>query len=162
MATSVAWRPIAAPRHGRGRGRKRAAAWLVAACLAVACAAGSPLQARQTSSPPTSEPAAAGAAASPAAQAPPAGSSSAEAPQAPAETREELTTVFRHPEGRLWVAGQVNFIFQGNLPFHSPYSGPHSLEPRAEHRLSRVITLYTGLRVGGGAEVLVDVESAGD
>jgi len=161
MATSGAWRPIAAARYGRGGGRKRAAAGLVAAWLAVACAAGSPLQARQTSSPPTSEPAAAGAAAPPAAQAPPAGSSSAEAPPAPAETPEGLATVFRHPEGRLWVAGQVNFIFQGNLPFHSPYSGPHSLQSRAEHRLSRVITLYTGLRLGGGAEVLVDVESAG-
>jgi hypothetical protein len=54
----------------------------------------------------------------------------------------------------------MNFIFQANLPFHAPYSGPNSLQPRAEHRLSRVISLYTGLRLGGGAELLVDVESA--
>jgi hypothetical protein len=80
---------------------------------------------------------------------------------APAAEPEELTTVFRHPEGRLWIAGQMNFVFQDNLPFHAPYSGPHSLQSLAEHRLSRVITLYTGLRLGGGAEVLIDVESAG-
>jgi high affinity Mn2+ porin len=74
---------------------------------------------------------------------------------------EEPTTIFNHPEGRLWVAGQANFIYQANLPFHSPYSGPHSLQAQAEERLSRLISLYTGLRLWRGAEALVDFESAG-
>jgi high affinity Mn2+ porin len=59
------------------------------------------------------------------------------------------------------VAGQANFIYQANLPFHSPYSGPHSLQAEAEERLSRILTLYTGLQLWRGAEALVDVESAG-
>jgi high affinity Mn2+ porin len=79
---------------------------------------------------------------------------------AAAERPEELTTVFPHPPGRLWVAGQANLIFQANLAFHSPYSGPNSLQPKAQHRLSRVLSLYTGLQLGGGAELLVDAESA--
>ena len=69
--------------------------------------------------------------------------------------------MFDHPDGRLWVAGQANFIYQANLSFHSPYSGPHSLQAQAEERLSRILTLYTGLRLWRGAEALVDVESAG-
>src|ERR1700722_8409905 len=28
---------------------------------------------------------------------------------------------------RFWLSGQANFIFQTHPPFHSPYSGPHSL-----------------------------------
>jgi high affinity Mn2+ porin len=144
MTARLGWRRIAADRHARGGVRKRAAAWLAAAALAAGGAGSRPLRAEQAQAGPP----------------PPAGSSSVEAPSPPAEKPEELTTLFRHPEGRLWVAGQMNFIYQGNLSFHAPYSGPHSLESRAEHRLSRVITLYTGLRLGGGAEVLVDVESA--
>jgi high affinity Mn2+ porin len=149
MTARLGWRRIAADRHARGGVRKRAAAWLAAAWLAPAAlaaggAGGRPLRAEQAQAGPP----------------PPAGSSSVEAPPPAAEKPEALITVFRHPEGRLWVAGQVNFIFQGNLPFHAPYSGPHSLESRSEHRLSRLITLYTGLRLGGGAEVLVDVESS--
>jgi high affinity Mn2+ porin len=81
----------------------------------------------------------------------------ANAPEEPAEP----TTVFHHPEGRLWVAGQANFIYQGHLPFHAPYSGPNSLKARSEEKLSRVISLYTGLQLWRGAEALVDLESAG-
>ena len=91
------------------------------------------------------------------AQVPPAAAS----PTPPAEIAAESATVFRHPEGRWWVAGQANFIFQGHPPFHAPYSGPQSLQPKAEHRLSRVISLYSGLQLGRGAELLLDLESAG-
>lgn len=74
---------------------------------------------------------------------------------------EEPVTVFPHTDPRLWVAGQVNFIYQANLPFHAPYTGPQSLQPRAEERLSRVLSLYFGLQLWHGAEALVDFESAG-
>src|SRR5260370_25075921 len=111
MAAGLGWRRIAAAWQGRGGVRKRAAAWLAAAALAAGGAGGRPLGGEQAQ----------------VAQAPPAGSSSVEAPAPPAEKPEELTTVFRHPEGRLWIAGQMNFIFQGNLSFHAPYSGPNSL-----------------------------------
>lgn len=144
MGAGLGWRRIAAARHGRGGILERAAACLAAAALVAGGGGGRPLRAERAQ----------------AGQAPPASPSSVEAPAAPAEKPEELTTVFRHPEGRLWMAGQMNFIFQGNLPFHARYSGPNSLQPKAERRLSRVISLYTGLRLGGGAEVLVDVESA--
>ena len=87
------------------------------------------------------------------------------APQAAANAEaaeaEQPASIFNHPDGRLWIAGQANFIYQANLPFHSPYSGPHSLQARSEERMSRVLSLYTGLRLWRGAEVLVDVESAG-
>ena len=38
---------------------------------------------------------------------------------------------------------------------------PRASSPTAEHTLSRVLTLYTGLRLGHGWEAVVDVESAG-
>jgi high affinity Mn2+ porin len=114
-------------------------------------------------------------AAAAAAQAPPEGSATAAGPVAavepapgatqaseePAAPAEEPTSIFSHPDGRLWVAGQANFIYQANLPFHSPYAGPHSLQARPEERLSRVLSLYSGLRLWRGAEALVDFESAG-
>ena len=45
--------------------------------------------------------------------------------------------------------------------FPARYTGPQSFKPTAEHTLSRVLTLYTGLRLGHGWEAVVDVESAG-
>lgn len=123
---------------------RRVAAWLAATWFAALGAAVWPLRAEQASPPPASG-------------LPPASAAAEDTAPPP----QELISVFPHPEGRLWIAGQMNFIFQANLPFHSPYRGPNSLRPEAEHRLSRVISLYTGLRLGGGAEVLVDAESAG-
>ena len=62
---------------------------------------------------------------------------------------------------KYWISGQANFIFQTHPPFHAPYSGPNSLDPNYEKALSRVLTLYTGLRLNDSTEVLADVEEAG-
>jgi high affinity Mn2+ porin len=61
---------------------------------------------------------------------------------------------------RFWLSGQANFIFQAHPPFHSPYSGPHSFKADFEHATSRVLTLYTGMRLNDSTEILVDVEDA--
>jgi hypothetical protein len=62
---------------------------------------------------------------------------------------------------RFWLSGQANFIFQTHPPFHAPYSGPHSLDPNYEKATSRVLTVYSGVRLNHSTELLVDVEEAG-
>jgi high affinity Mn2+ porin len=62
---------------------------------------------------------------------------------------------------RFWLSGQANFIFQTHPPFTAPYSGPHSLSPDYEKATSRVMTLYTGVRLNNSTEILVDIEEAG-
>ena len=69
--------------------------------------------------------------------------------------------MFPHPEtDRFWISGQANFISQAHPPFHAPYSGPHSFRPEFEHATSRLLTLYTGMRLNGSSEILVDIEDA--
>ena len=62
---------------------------------------------------------------------------------------------------RFWLSGQANFIFQTHPPFHALYSGPHSLSPNYDKATSRVMTLYTGVRLNNSTELLVDIEEAG-
>src|SRR6202167_3438157 len=62
---------------------------------------------------------------------------------------------------RFWLSGQTNFIFQTHPDFHADYSGPHSLRPDYEKATSRVMTLYTGVRIDDSTELLVDIEEAG-
>jgi hypothetical protein len=62
---------------------------------------------------------------------------------------------------RFWLSGQMNFIFQTHPDFHADYSGPHSLSPDYEKGTSRVLTLYTGVRLNNSTELLVDLEEAG-
>jgi high affinity Mn2+ porin len=70
--------------------------------------------------------------------------------------------MFPHPESdRIWVSGQANFISQWHPAFHSPYQGPNSLSPQAQDATSRVLTLYTGLRLTNNAELLCDVQETG-
>ena len=59
---------------------------------------------------------------------------------------------------RYWLSGQANFIFQTHPPFHAPYSGKNSLDPNYEKATSRVLTLYTGVRLNNSTELLVDIE----
>ena len=59
---------------------------------------------------------------------------------------------------RFWLSGQANFIFQTHPPFHAPYSGQNSLNPNYEKATSRVLTLYTGVRLNDSTELLVDIE----
>jgi len=67
----------------------------------------------------------------------------------------------RLADTRYWLSGQANFIFQTHPPFRAPYSGPNSLDPNYEKATSRVITLYTGIRLNDSTELLVDIEEAG-
>jgi high affinity Mn2+ porin len=62
---------------------------------------------------------------------------------------------------RFWLSGQANFIFQAHPDFHADYSGPQSLSPHYEKATSRVMTLYTGVRLNNSTELLVDIEEAG-
>src|SRR5277367_698315 len=62
---------------------------------------------------------------------------------------------------RFWLSGQANFIFQALPGFHADYSGTHSLGPDYEKATSRVLTLYTGVRLNNSTELLVDIEEAG-
>ena len=75
-------------------------------------------------------------------------------------------TMFPHPEGiRYWLSGQANIIFQGRLPFHSPYEGRNSFHNSAEYKTSMVGTLYTALRRNDSTrfntDFIFDMESAG-
>jgi len=64
-------------------------------------------------------------------------------------------------QGRFWISGQANFIFQTNPPFYAKYSGTNSFQPYYEKASSRVLTLYTGFEITKSIEVLADVEEAG-
>jgi high affinity Mn2+ porin len=71
-------------------------------------------------------------------------------------------TMFPHfKDTRFWLSGQANFIFQTHPPFHADYSSEHSLNPNYEKATSRVMTLYTGVRLNNSTEILVDIEEAG-
>jgi len=67
----------------------------------------------------------------------------------------------RLSDTRYWLSGQANFIFQTHPPFHAPYSGPNSLNPNYEKASSRVLTLFSGIRLNDSTELLLDVEEAG-
>jgi len=75
---------------------------------------------------------------------------------------EGVETMFPHfKDTRFWLSGQMNFIFQTHPPFPAAYSGEHSLSPNYEKATSRVLTLYTGVRLNNSTEILVDIEEAG-
>jgi high affinity Mn2+ porin len=84
----------------------------------------------------------------------------ADPPDAPAD--DPVEAIFPHfKTSRYWLSGQANFIFQTHPPFHAPYSGKNSLSPKYEKATSRVLTLYTGVRLNNSTELLVDIEEAG-
>jgi len=87
------------------------------------------------------------------------------APAAPGDadgsSDEAVETIFPHFENtRFWLSGQGNFIYQDHLPFPALYSGPNSLKPNFEQAVSRVLTLYTGVRLNKSTELLVDIEES--
>src|SRR5580765_2554239 len=91
---------------------------------------------------------------------------SSEQQQASADTQTpenaSVPVMFPHPEtDRLWISGQANFISQWHPAFHSPYEGHNSLSPQAQDASSRVLTLYTGLRLTNSSELLCDVQETG-
>jgi high affinity Mn2+ porin len=80
----------------------------------------------------------------------------------PSEASAEIPTMFPHSQtARWWVSGQFNSILQAYPDFHAAYSGPNSLHAQGESKTSVLETLYLGYRLGHGAEVLLDIESAG-
>src|SRR5208283_4501035 len=80
----------------------------------------------------------------------------------PEAADETVQTMFPHfKEGRLWISGQANFIFQTHPPFYAKYSGTNSFQPYYEKATSRVLTLYTGFEITKSIEALVDIEEAG-
>jgi high affinity Mn2+ porin len=89
--------------------------------------------------------------------------SASDVPEMPEDQEADPPSVmFPHPESdRLWISGQANFISQWHPAFHSPYQGRNSLTPEAQDATSRVLTLYTGLRLTNSAELLCDVQEAG-
>src|SRR5216683_7191521 len=86
--------------------------------------------------------------------------SSAAPDQAP--EADPIPVMFPHPEtDRWWISGQANFISQWHPAFHSPYEGRNSLSPQAQDASSRILTLYTGLRLTNSVELLCDVQETG-
>jgi hypothetical protein len=75
-------------------------------------------------------------------------------------------TLFPHTgNSRYWLSGQANIIFQGRLPFHSPYQGPNSFRNSAEYKASLLGTAYTALRptrsIRYNTDLILDIESSG-
>jgi high affinity Mn2+ porin len=86
-------------------------------------------------------------------------SETAEVPDPPA------ATMAPHPEdARYWLSGQANIIFQGRLPFHSPYEGPNSFRNSAEYKTSMVGTIYSAMRathsIRYNTDLIFDLEAA--
>src|SRR5271166_250540 len=124
-------------------------------CAAVAIALADPALAQQPDAP-SSAPQASATVSAPASDAKP-----AEAPTDP-PADESTEAMLPHLKGtRFWLSGQANFIFQAHPDFTSPYSGKNSLGGNYEKATSRVLTLYTGVRIDHSTELLVDVEEAG-
>jgi hypothetical protein len=92
--------------------------------------------------------------------------SAAPAAQDPAdpttEASVEVPAVLPHfgDDRPFWVSGQMNFIAQAHPEFHAAYNGPNSFGPDYQKGISRIMTLYTGLRLNHAIEVLADVEDA--
>jgi high affinity Mn2+ porin len=75
---------------------------------------------------------------------------------------EDVETMFPHlKDTHFWLSGQANFVFQAHPSFPALYSGAHSLRPKFESATSRVVTVYSGVRVNNSLEFLLDVEEAG-
>ena len=83
-------------------------------------------------------------------------------PSPPSDAAADTESMFPHfTNTRFWLSGQTNFIFQTHPDFHADYSGKNSLSPDYDKATSRVMTLYTGVRLSNSTELLVDIEEAG-
>jgi high affinity Mn2+ porin len=89
-------------------------------------------------------------------------SAAADQPENESGPPDTLPVMLPHPEwDRLWLSGQANFISQYHPEFTSPYQGKNSLTPPAQDATSRVLTLFTGLRLSSSTELLCDVQETG-
>ena len=83
--------------------------------------------------------------------------------QTPADDDGGTPAMFPHfKNDRIWLSGQANFISQWHPAFHSPYSGKNSLSAEAQDASSRVLTLFTGLRLTSTSELLCDIQETAD
>lgn len=82
--------------------------------------------------------------------------------EAPPQEQDPAVWTRHFFENRYWVSGQANFIFQAHEPFHSPYAGTNSFQSNSSQTaLSRVLTLYTGVKLRPGTEFIFDLEETG-
>jgi hypothetical protein len=125
--------------------------WLMLAFLAVTLGPGTAMFAQQPDPPPPAQ----------RSGTPPENPSAAADPADPAPPDESTEAMLPHfQNSRFWLSGQGNFIIQAHPEFHALYSGKNSLNPHYEKATSRVMTLYTGVRLNNSTEFLVDVEDA--
>jgi hypothetical protein len=61
----------------------------------------------------------------------------------------------------LWLSSQANFIAQFKPAMHAQYSGLQSLPAGYDNGLTRLLTLYTGLRLTPTTNLIFDLEEAG-
>ena len=71
---------------------------------------------------------------------------SAAADPTPIEATPTVTMAPHAENAMYWISGQANVIFQGRIPFHSPYEGQNSFRNSAEYKTSMVETLFTAVR----------------
>ncbi len=90
----------------------------------------------------------------------PAAAPNADDPPDPAPSGDPEAMLPHFKDSRFWLSGQMNFISQAHPDFHADYSGKNSLSPHYEKATSRVMTLYTGVRLNNSTELLADVEDA--
>jgi high affinity Mn2+ porin len=82
-------------------------------------------------------------------------------PQQETADGDPIQVMLPHLESdRFWLSGQANFISQAHPHFYAAYSGPHSFQPDFQEATSRILTLYTGVRLNDSTEALVDIEDA--
>lgn len=82
--------------------------------------------------------------------------------ETPSASSDDPETIFPHlTDTRYWLSGQANFIYQTNPPFYAAYSGKNSFVNSYDKATSRVLTLYTGMRLNESLEVIADVEESG-
>jgi hypothetical protein len=85
-----------------------------------------------------------------------------EAPATGAASEEAAPSMFPHfRDTRFWLTGQMNFIFQTHTDFPAEFNGPNSFGPNYDKATSRVLTLYTGVRLNNSTALIADIEEAG-
>src|ERR1022692_3008705 len=139
-----------------GQGRVRGAGLPLALALAFVRGAGAPAGWAQSQAASDSTQSASTQSAAPTAPA------ANDPPSPPTDANADTEAMFPHfKDSRFWLSGQANFIFQAHPDFHADYSGKNSLSPHYDKATSRVMTLYTGVRLNHSTALLVDIEEAG-
>src|ERR1700720_1005499 len=140
-----------------GKRNRKSIRWTAGTLLAVlslTAAATCPAHAQQPDAPPSTP--------VPKNETPPAtADDAADTPDDATSTTDPESMLPHSKDTRFCLSGQINFIFQTHPDFHADYSGPNSLSPHYEKATSRVMTLYTGVRLNYSTEILVDIEEAG-